>query len=100
MVPLTTVTISWPGEPIRKLDAPIERCLSKIAHFVGRVQHVVGGDSLTYRREDAGAGTRRIAVVNSARPCAGHKSGNRPSRKSRDVRFRAAIVGRADTRSL
>jgi hypothetical protein len=39
MVPLTTVTISSPGEPIRKLDAPIERCLSKIAHFVGRVQH-------------------------------------------------------------
>jgi hypothetical protein len=48
MVPLTTVTISSPGEPIRKLDAPIERRLSEIAHFVGRVQRVVGGDSLTY----------------------------------------------------
>jgi hypothetical protein len=34
-----------PRRAINSLDAPTERCLSKIAHFVGRVQHVVGGDS-------------------------------------------------------
>jgi hypothetical protein len=34
-----------PRRAINSLDAPTERCLSKIAQFAGRAQHVVGGDS-------------------------------------------------------